>query len=116
MVTNTTCGDYSMKTREEYIKDEAEKEKIKSEERKVKWTQEILEEIKGWSIKKLEERIVKLRLSKISYYNPVSMGTAWKYFHDKCRFCGLKYIEGKHDDCCDDCWNENKSKTLEELE
>jgi len=104
-----------MKTREEYIKDEAEKEKIKSEERKVKWTQEIMEEIKGWSIKELEEEIVKQRLARISFSPGFPVGVIWDFCKEECRFCGLEYVEGKHDDCCDDCWDENKDKTLEEL-
>ena len=105
-----------MKTKEQYFKDEIEKEKIKSKERELKWTQEIMEEIKDWDTDKLEDKYVKLRLARISYHNPVSSGMAWKYFHEECRFCDLEYIQGKHEDCCDDCWDKNKDKTLEELD
>ncbi len=105
-----------MKTKEQYFKDEEEAEKIRSAEREEKWTQEIKEEIKDWDFDKLKEKYIQARLARISYYNPVSAGMGWEYFHEICRFCGLKYIQGAHDECCDNCWEENKGKTLAELE
>lgn len=105
-----------MKTKEQYFKDIKEEAKKRSEERRLKWAKEIAEEIKGWSIKKLEDEYIKVRLSKISYGGFTPSGTIWKHIHDECRFCGLEYTQGKHDDCCDDCFEENKGKTLEELE
>ena len=102
-----------MKTKEQYYTDEEERLEKESKERRLKWRNEILEEIKGWSIKELEEGIVKCRLSRISYSGGISIG--WKHIHETCRFCGLEYVQGKHDDCCDNCWEDNKDKTLEEL-
>lgn len=105
-----------MKTKEQYFEAEAEKEKIARAERKVKWTQEIMEEIKEWDSDKLEEEYIKQRLARISYGGSISSGTLWKWSHEECRFCGLEYIQGAHNDCCDNCWEENKGKTLEELD
>ena len=103
-----------MKTKEQYYADEEVRLKKESEERQLKWTQEIMEEIKEWDSDKLEDEYIKCRLARISYSGGISFG--WKYLHDDCRFCGLEYVYGKHDDCCDDCWDKNKNKTLEELE
>ena len=104
-----------MKTKEQYFKEEREKEKIEAEERRVKWRNEILEEIKDWDHEKLKKEYVQTRLARISYHNPISSGMAWKWFHEECRFCGLEYVQG-HETCCDNCWDKNKGKTLEELE
>lgn len=103
-----------MKTKKEYFRDAYENERRESVERKVKWRNEILEEINGWSYTKLKEEYINLRLAKISYYNPFPSGTVWNIFKEECRFCGMEYIYG-HETCCDDCWKKNKSKTLEEL-
>jgi len=105
-----------MLTAEEYFKQEREKAEIKAKEREEKWTKEIMEEIKEWDSDKLEDEYIKLRLSRISYYDPITPGMAWDLFHEECRFCGLEYIQGEHNDCCDDCWEENKDKTLSDLE
>ena len=104
-----------MKTKEEYFKDEAEKEHRKTEEFKEKLTREILEEIKGWDSDKLKEEYTKCRLSRISYGGSISAGWMWSWSKEECRFCGLEYIYG-HEHCCDDCWDKNKGKTLEELD
>ncbi len=116
ILNNTTCGDFLLKTKAQYFKEEYEKEKIEAEERKLKWTQEIMREINEWDTDKLVDEYIKLRLARISYHNPITAGMGWKYFHEECRFCGLKYISGEHDDCCDNCWDKNKNKTLKELE
>ena len=39
----------------------------------------------------------------------------WEYIREECRFCDVEYIEGKYNKCCDNCFEENKNKTLEEL-
>lgn len=104
-----------MKTKEQYFKDEKEEAKKRAEERKVKWTQEILEEIKDWEIGKLIEEYIKVRLSRISYSSPVSAWVMWDMLKEECRFCDFEYIYG-HENCCDDCWDKNKGKTLEELD
>lgn len=104
-----------MKTKEQYFAEAKEEAKRKDIERRVKWRNEILEEISKWNYVKLKEEYIKSRLSRISYGGSISSGTLWRYAHDECRFCGLEYVEGKHDDCCDDCFEENKDKTLAEL-
>jgi len=104
-----------VKTKEQYFKEAREEAKKEAEEREEKWTQEIMEEIKEWDSDKLEDEYLKLRLSRISYHNPVSAGMIWDIFKSECRFCGLEYIYG-HENCCDDCWDRNKNKTLEELD
>ena len=45
----------------------------------------------------------------------MSFEEEWDAFCETCRFCGLEYI-GDHSNCCDECWEDNKNKTLEELE
>lgn len=102
-----------MKTKEQYYKEQEEIAKRKAIERKIKWRNEVSEEIREWSYVKLREEYIKCRLSRISYSGGISIG--WKYIHDDCRFCGLEYTQGKYDDCCDDCFEENKDKTLAEL-
>lgn len=104
-----------MKTKEQFFREEREERKRKSIERRVKWRNEILEEIFTWTYRKLQEEYVKVRLARISYHSPISAGMAWDIFKNECRFCDLEYIYG-HENCCDDCWDKNKSKTLEELE
>jgi len=105
-----------MKTKEQYFKEAKEQEKIKAKERERKWRNEITDEIFGWMYHKLKEEYIKLRLSRISYSSPISSIIVWKYCHEECRFCDLEYIQGEHDECCDNCWEENKDKTLSELE
>jgi len=105
-----------MLTKKQYFEEYREKEKRKSIERKIEWRNEILEETKDWSYLKLKEEYVKCRLSRISYHSPISAGLIWDWSFEECRFCGLEYIQGRHEVCCDDCWDKNKDKTLEELE
>ena len=100
-----------MKTKEEYFRDAEEERRRKSAERKVKWCKEINDEIFTWSYKKLKEEYIKCRLSRISYGGPVSSGI-WDWSKEECRFCGLEYVEGAHDDCCDDCFEGNKNKIV----
>lgn len=104
-----------MKTEKQFYKEEREKAKKEAEERELKWRNKILEEISEWDHEKLKEEYVQTRLTRISYHNPVTSGMIWDMFKDECRFCGLEYIYG-HENCCDDCWDKNKGKTLEELE
>lgn len=104
-----------MKTKKEYFRDAYENERRESVERKVKYSNEILKEISGWMYHKLKEEYINLRLAKVSYYNPIPPGTLWNIFKEECRFCDMEYIYG-HDNCCDDCWEKNKGKTLEELD
>ncbi len=104
-----------MKTEEQYFKEEVEKEKKEAKQRERKSRQKISDEISGWIYEKLKEEYIKLRLTRILYYNPITVGMAWDMFKSECRFCGLEYIQGEHEDCCDDCWEKNKGKTLEEL-
>ena len=104
-----------MKTKEQYFKEQKEIAKKKAKERREKWRNEILEEIKDWDYEKLKEEYVTKYLARISYSGPLSSGLMWKYNHEDCRFCGLEYIYG-HENCCDDCFEKNKHKTLEELD
>ena len=104
-----------MKTKEQYFAEAEAETKKENEERERKWRKEILGKIYGWDFEKLKEAYVKIKMARISYYNPVSAGMIWDMFKSECRFCGLEYIYG-HEDCCDDCWDKNKTKTLEELE
>ena len=105
-----------MKTKEQFFEEAIKEAKIEAKERERKWRNEIIDEISGWMYHKLKEEYIKLRLARISYSNPITSGMTWKYFHDECRFCGLEYISGEHDECCDNCWEGNKGKTLEDLE
>ena len=104
-----------MKTKEQYFKEAKEAERLEDEEREVKWHNEILEKIKDWDREKLKEEYVRSRLARISYSNPFPIGVSWDIFKSECRFCGFEYIYG-HETCCDDCWDKNKNKTLEELD
>ena len=105
-----------MKTKEQYFAECREREKIASEERREKWTQEIMEELKEWDSDKLEEEYIKCRLGRISYGGSISPSILWDFSHEECVFCGVEYIQGAHESCCDDCWEKNKDKTLEEIE
>ena len=105
-----------MKTEEEYFKDAREEQIKEAQERRVKWRAEIEEEIKDWDTDKLIEEYIKSRLARISYHNPANAGILWDMFHSQCTFCALEFMYGDHEDCCDDCWEKNKDKTLEEIE
>ena len=107
--------DKVMKTEEQYFKEAREREEKEAKKRERKWRNKIIDEISGWIYEKLKHEYIKLRLSKISYYNPASAGLVWSIFKSECMFCGLEYIYG-HENCCDGCWEENKDKTLAELD
>ena len=104
-----------MKTEDQYFKDAYDKEKKEAAERKVKWRNDILLEISEWDFEKLKEEYVQTRLARISYHNPISEGMVWDIFKDECCVCDLEYIYG-HENYCDDCWEKNKDKTLDEIE
>ena len=104
-----------MKTKEQYFK-EAREEEIKDwDEKEEKQRQKYLEEIKDWDIEKLRKDYVEVQLARTIWAPGISPGTIWDLFKDECRFCGFEYIYG-HETCCDDCWDKNKNKTLEELD
>ena len=105
-----------MKTEEEYFKDVREKRIKEDKERRLKYRKEIFEEIREWDIGKLQEEYVQTRLGRISFCSPNFGGMMWDWCKEECRFCGLEYVQGEHEDCCDDCWDKNKDKTLEELD
>ena len=70
--------------------------------------------MKNCNINKLKEEYIKVRLSRIVYAPGISDGMLWDWSKDECRFCDLEYV-GEHINCCDDCWEDHKNKTLEEL-
>ena len=94
-----------MKTKEQYFKACREEEEEKKKVREEKYRNETLIEISDWSIEKLKEEYVKISLSKISFYDPFSSGMLWDWLKEECRFCDLEYVEGKHNDCCDEHYN-----------
>ena len=104
-----------MKTKEQYFKEARERREAKHKAWEEEFTNEIMEEIKEWDSDKLEEEYIKCRLARVSYSGSFSAGLLWDWSKEECRFCGLEYIQG-HETCCDNCWDKNKDKTLEELD
>ena len=105
-----------MQTKEQFFKDYYDREERERKKKVEKQRNEIVEEISEWDFEKLKEEYIGERLAHISYYSPNVSGWTWDYFHDECRFCGLEYINGEHDNCGNNCWEDNKGKTLEDLE
>ena len=115
ILNNITCGDYVLKTEKQYFKEAREEAKKDREEREEKQRQKYLEEIKDWDIEKLRENYVNVQLARTIWAPGISSGTIWDLCKDECCVCGLEYIYG-HENYCDDCFEKNKHKTLEELE
>lgn len=105
-----------MRTKAEYFKDVQEKQEKDERESRIKYRNEILEEIKDFDFEKLKEAYINVKLSKISYHSFGNGSMMWDWHKEDCRFCGTEYIYGKHEECCDECWEKNKGKTLEEIE
>ena len=105
-----------MQTKEEFFKSEEEEYERELKKMKEKHKKELQEELIGLTLPEVKEMYINTRLAQTSFYIPNVSSMTWKYLHDECRFCGLEYIGGEHEHCCDNCWEENKNKTLEELE
>lgn len=105
-----------MKNRKQFIAEQLEKNRIEFEKREERQRKKYYDEIKDWDMEKLKEEVVNVWSAHTSWAGGISAGEMWDMFHDECRFCGLKYIGGDHTNCCDNCWEDNKNKTLEDLQ
>lgn len=105
-----------MMTYKEFCEEEEERRRKEEEEEEDKYKNDLLEEISEWDIDKLKEEYINCKLSRVSYNHGLPIGTLWDFCSEKCKFCDLEYVGGKHNNCCDNCWEKYKDKTLEEME
>lgn len=99
-----------MKTKKQYFK-ESEREMKRS---RMEYNKKIAKEIDEMSTTELKWTLFDKWHHILIYSRHDEM--IWDMAHEECRFCGVEYIRGRHEDCCDDCFEKNKGKSLEELE